>query len=402
MFPSHDRANFPYHGHMRQARTIEPGLPHKTRHGPLAVAALAFVVLSCALTASVEQALATHSDSMIGLIAIDADPQGNAATSLGPLNGCSRAETGDQLDVDLVVDAVPGDRPMIGFEAEIRYDPQRLEVVAVYYDLLLAAAGAYRPVAGLTDGVPDSDGNFRLSVLDAASTTDPEANVERGAGVLARITFRAKAAGVSEVTIGVQGPGLYPRVQDTQNELILADRAGSISVAVGKDCSPQAREPKITDLAEVNEQILSATPDPQATPTPIGGAASPADGPTGEGETPTPVTTPCVVTPETTISPTTAPPDAPLFPSPSSPPAGAQPPASPASTPPATPVTSPASTDVLCTPTPAPLQDEIVDIEEDSDTILIAGAAALLALGTVAGGGGWYLYRRSRDSSPAG
>jgi hypothetical protein len=44
---------------------------------------------------------------------------------------------------------------------------------------------------------------------------------------------------------------------------------------------------------------------------------------------------------------------------------------------------------VLCTPTPAPLQDEIVDVEEVSDTLLFAGAAALLALGTAAGGGGW-------------
>ena len=361
------------------------------------------MILSLAFTAREGPALATHSNSTIGLLAIDANPDGNTATSLDPIDGCSRVETGAQLNVDYVVDSIPQDRPMIAFEAEIHYDPQLLEVVAVDYDFLLGAVGAYRPVAGLTDKLPDSDGKFRLSVLDAASTTDPEANVERGAGVLARTTFSAKAAGVSEVAIGVQQePALYPYVQDTKNESILAERAGSISLAVGQDCSPQAAEPKITDLTEANQQILGATPDPQATPTPIGGAASPPDGSTSEGETPVPVTTPCVVTAGRTISPSTAPPDAFPSPSPSSPPADAQAPESPASTPAATPVTSPASADVLCTPTPAPLQDEIVDVEEDSDTLLFAGAAALLALGTAAGSGGWYLHRRSRKSSPDG
>jgi len=296
------------------------------------------MLLSLALAAGEGAALATHSSSMIGLLAIDADPEGNTATSLGLINGCSRVETGAQLDVDYVVDSIPDGRPMIAFEAEIRYDPRVLEVVSVDYDFLLAAVGAYQPVAGLTDKLPDSDGKFRLSVLDAASTTDPEANVERGAGVLARITFSAKAAGVSEVAIGVQQePALYPYVQDTKNESILAERAGGISLAVGQDCSPQAAEPKITDLAEANAQILGATTEPQATHTPIGGAASPPDGSTTEGET----------------------------------------------------------------PTPPPLQDDIVDVEEDSDAVLLAGAAALLVLGTAAGGSGWYLYRRSRNRSPA-
>jgi hypothetical protein len=298
---------------------------------------MAFMLLSLALAAGEGAALATHSSSTIGLIAIDANPEGNTATSLGRINGCSRVETGAQLSVDYVVDSIPDDRPMIAFEAEIQYDPQLLELTAVDHDFLLAAVGAYQPVAGPTDDVPDSDGNFRFSVLDTASMTDPEANVERGAGVLARITFSAKAAGVSEVAIVAQhGPGPYPLVQDTQNERILADRAGSISLAVGDDCPPQAAEPKITDLAEVNEQILSATPDPQATPTPLDGAASPPDGSTPEGDT----------------------------------------------------------------PTPRPLEDDIVDVEEDSNAAFFAGAAALLALGTAAGGGGWYLYRRSRKSSP--
>ena len=80
--------------------------------------------------------------------------------SLGRIDGCQRVESGAQTEVDFVVDSIPQDRPMIGFDAEIRYDPQLLEVVHVDYDLLQAAVGAYQPFAGLSDRLPDSDGAF--------------------------------------------------------------------------------------------------------------------------------------------------------------------------------------------------------------------------------------------------
>jgi hypothetical protein len=186
---------------MREASGIASMVAGVTRHRTCWAAAVAFMLLCLAFAGGEGAALATHSSSTIGLLAIDANLEGNTATSLGLIDGCSRVETGAQLNVDYVVDSIPQDRPMIAFEAEIHYDPQLLEVVAVDYDFLLGAVGDYRPVAGLTDKLPDSDGKFRLSVLDAASTTDPEANVERGAGVSARNTSRAKAAGVSEVAI---------------------------------------------------------------------------------------------------------------------------------------------------------------------------------------------------------
>ncbi len=305
--------------------------------------AVALALLSFASAAEGGGPLARHSNSTIGLLALDADTQGNTATSLGLIDGCVRAEPGATVKLDYVVDSIPQDRPMIAFEAQIRNDRQLLEVLDVDNDLLLAAAGAYSPFAGLSDDLPDSDGDFRISVLDTASSTEPQANVETGAGVLARITFRAKAIGVSDVAIAVQQePLIYPLIQDTQNEMIFVDRLGSAAVAVGQDCPAEATEPKIVDLTPLNEEILASNPDLRATAIPDGGTASPPSATTNANETPA---------------------------------VGRV-------------------TDAPATPPPA---NKLGD--DGSDAWLIAGILVLLMLGTAASGG-WYLYRRSRTSPP--
>ena len=217
---------------------------------------------------------AGQSSSTIGLLAIDAVPQGNTATALGPVDGCSRAASGSTFNVDYIVDAIPADRPIIGFEAEIRYDKSLVEVVGVDYQMLLAAVGTYSPLASLSDTVPDSDGEFRISVLDTASSTEPEANVERGPGVLARVTFRANAPGVTKISIGLEKePFLYPLVLDTQDEMILADTLGGASIAVGVDCLPETAQPEITDLGATNQEILAT--NPQLRPSPGAAGESP-------------------------------------------------------------------------------------------------------------------------------
>ena len=72
-------------------------------------------VVSLAVLTGADAALATHSSSTIGLLALDPNVQGNTATSIGPIEGCARVETGAKIDVDYVVDSVPEDRPIIAF-----------------------------------------------------------------------------------------------------------------------------------------------------------------------------------------------------------------------------------------------------------------------------------------------
>jgi Cohesin domain len=356
-----------------------------SRTFPRPAAAAAILLLSLTFATQAGVVLATHSTSTIGLLAMDATSEGNTATSLGPVNGCASIEPGSQVTVDYIVDSIPQDRPMIAFEAQVQYDPQLLEVVEADYKFLLAAVGSHSPL-GESDAVPDSDGRFRMQVLDTASMTDPEANVERGAGVLARLTFRAKTAGLAALSLTVtRDPLVYPVVLDTQNELIFVDRVGRASLAVGQDCPVEAQEPVITDMAEVNEQILADNPGLAGATADSGTGApsaslSPGDEtPLESAQAPSPTTVPCAAPPRATASP-----------SPSPPPEGT-------TTPPTdTPSPAPTPTEVVCTPTPTPVQEQIVDVEEDSNTLPIAGAAALLTVGTAAAGGGWYLYRRSR------
>jgi hypothetical protein len=317
----------------------------RSRLGQAVALALAFAFPVLTQAEALAAPPKTHSASTIGLLAIDADPNGNTATSLGAVDGCARVEPGSTIDVDYVVDAIPQDRPMIGFEAEIRYDPGLLEAIKVDSNLLIAAVGTYSPLA-LSDALPDSDGKLRISVLDTASSTDPEANVERGPGVLVRVTFRAKATGLSTLTIGLEKePLLYPLVLDTQDEMILADRIGGASVAIGRDCPPEAIQPQITDLGPTNQEIIAGNLRPGAASTNTG-AATTGTTPGGAG------------------GPTTG----------------------------QTPVRS-------STPTVPGSASSSSDAGDGSDTLLIAVVAVLLALGAAVAGGGWYLYQRYRHTS---
>lgn len=203
---------------------------------------------------------ADHTSSTIGLLAIDALPLGNDATALGPVDGCASTSIGELVTVDYVVDAVPDDRPLIAFEAQIRYNPRLLEVVAVRNEFLLAAEGEFEPFEGLSDALPDSDGDLRIVVLDVASETFPSANVESGPGVLSRITFRATAGGTAQLNVGFhrQPDFLYPLMQDTLNETIAIDHLGSASIVIDGDCPKHLLDPRVRKLPPV-ERLLHKT-----------------------------------------------------------------------------------------------------------------------------------------------
>lgn len=233
----------------------------------------------------------------INLIAVDADPQGNTATSLGPLNACTRAEPGATVTVDVVVDAVPGpptQNGIVGFELYIDYPADLVSVTAVDHEFLLGAVGTYAPFEGLSDPLPDSDGRYYLAIADLA-TNDPDngSNVEEGPGVLARLTLTAKAAGIAGVSVVFQPPDIYPTVLNNQNVTLDVQNLAAAQIAIGQDCPvPPESAPVPQPIPPFDEATITPTPTPgptdrppPATPTP--GAGSPAaDG------SPTPPPTP--------------------------------------------------------------------------------------------------------------
>ncbi len=242
-------------------------------------------VFLCALAAGLLALPASaQSDATIGIVSTDAVIAGNSATALGPLNACVRAEPGAPVSVDLVVDAVPADRGVIGFQVAIEYDPSLLTLTAVDNEFLLAAKGTFEPFEGLSDPLPDTDGDGRYTILVAdLASRPPIENIESGKGVLSRLTFTAKGAGISPVAPSFDPPEVYPSIIDIQNTTIGVDSTGTASIAVGQDCdaAPEAT-PVIEDLPPIDQ--IPGFPTPVPTPTPVGQTP----GPSGSGNAGTP------------------------------------------------------------------------------------------------------------------
>jgi hypothetical protein len=247
-------------------------------------ALVAFTFLA-ALTAAALTLPGSNADAQsIAIVAADANPAGNTATSLGARDSCVRVEPGAEVTVDFTVDAIPADRPFLGFSLTAVYDPNLLEVTAANSDLLLGAVGQYQPFPGLSDPLPDTDGQYLVSIADLASNNPDGQNMESGPGVLSRVTFRAKAAGRSDV-----GPGfstdpaneMYPQLIDVQNNMIQVDAVANTVVAIGQECGSVPPESQVQPLPPLVEILGTGTPLPTAPPADGATAA-----PTPEGQTP--------------------------------------------------------------------------------------------------------------------
>ena len=151
----------------------------------------------------------------------------------------------------------------MGFQIEVTYDPAILEVIDFDNAFLLASDNGFQPIEGLSDTLPDNDGNLLIVIADAASDVELGVSIESGAGVLSRVTFRALSAGTSTVGIGFDPPDVYPAIIDPLNTTIQVDNIGSSQIAVGAPCAPDA-DPEITALPPLSD--LAPTPGPTPPP----------------------------------------------------------------------------------------------------------------------------------------
>jgi hypothetical protein len=126
-------------------------------------------------------------------IGIDANPDGNTATSLGPRDECVSVSSGDTMQVDIFVDDVTD---LLAWEAYFKYDPAVLEVSD--RDLqFFQAANQGSELTDLSEDTPDTDGLYLLQAVDTADPPAPDS----GSGVLARLTLTAVGPGVSAVSL---------------------------------------------------------------------------------------------------------------------------------------------------------------------------------------------------------
>ena len=136
-------------------------------------------------------------------LAVDADPDGNTATSLGPIDSCLSVSTGTTFDIDIIIEGVTRLRV---WNVGLRYDPSVISVVATDIQMLLAA----NPGSDVVDysyGDPNVGGAYELTAADLAEEEDAH---ESASGVLVRLTLKAEEPGLSPAALSEVFLFAYP------------------------------------------------------------------------------------------------------------------------------------------------------------------------------------------------
>lgn len=201
-------------------------------------------------------------------IGVDADPSGNNATSLSPIQGCVSVSSGQTFHVDIFISDVVD---LLGWEAYFVYDPSIVRVVGRDVQMF-QAANAGSDVFDTSEPLPEHNGRYRISAVDIAEPPAPDS----GSGVLARLTLEAVSPGISPASLplldvtGDDKPDLGPTLVDVAGNPI-GDADGDrffdgpifdASIAVDTPCPPPSPTP-----------AASPSPAPSADALPDGGAA---------------------------------------------------------------------------------------------------------------------------------
>lgn len=230
-------------------------------------------------------------------IGVDADPAGNTATSLGPIDPCVSVSTGDTFDVDILIADVVD---LLAWEVYFVYDGSIISIVDHDVHMFQAADGESN-VFDLSEVLPDLDARYGVAAADLADPPAPDS----GTGVLARLTLKAVGPGISPASvppIDVNDDGkidLGPflnnvrgdPIDDVDDDGFFDGQIFAAQIAVDTAC-PADGVPTPTRAAATPSPTSPASPTAETTPavtetaTVTPPAASPT--PTAEVASPTP------------------------------------------------------------------------------------------------------------------
>jgi Cohesin domain len=201
-----------------------------------------------------------QSSSMIG---IDVIPDTNRPASLGELETCASAESGDVFAVDVFINNVDA---LTKWEARVEYDSDVLSLEEVDYNQFLVSTGG-----SVFPSLFDSESEGRYFLAAAEVQTAPDS----GSGTLARLTMRAVDEGRTTVRVvstpGYLGPQLSGvggvPVGDSTGDAIWDGDYLEGDVVVDGDC-------------DVDSPVVTPKPDPGPAPQPT---RSPGRGGNGGG-----------------------------------------------------------------------------------------------------------------------
>ena len=224
------------------------------------------------------------------VVGVDADPTGNTATSLGPIESCVSVVTGDTFQVDVfVMDVVD----LLAWETYFVYDNAIIRVVD--HDVqMFQAANDGSNVFDVSENLPDIDAQYRLSGADIGDPPAPDS----GSGVLASITLEAIGPGTSPArlaSVDVNGDGTtdlgtflrdvggHP-ISDADGDGVFDGQTFDATIAVDTACPPDAvvLTPRPGSATPSPSPSVSPTTEPQ--PTSAVGSPTPAATPPNEND----------------------------------------------------------------------------------------------------------------------
>ena len=236
--------------------------------GPYGVAWTVLLLIAILLPQSLLQARDGAAQQPLTL-GVDADPAGNAATSLGTIQPCVSVSSGQTFQIDVFIMGVAD---LLAWEGYLVYDPAIVKIVERNVQMFQAANPGSQ-VFDSSEALPDQDGRYRVSAADIAEPPAPDS----GSGVLARLSLTAVAAGVTPASlplIDVTGdaiPDFGPvltdvvgkDIGDTNGDGLFDGPLMDAWIAVDTAC-PQQPPPLPTFTPSAN---ATSTPPPRPTPT---------------------------------------------------------------------------------------------------------------------------------------
>ena len=198
-----------------------------------AIAALIACLVALFAAASHTAAVAP---GQVDLVAIDVDPAGNAPNGpLGPVDTCREVRVGETFEIDVVIDSVPEDSPLLGFQFTLLYEYTAFRVVDADKARMLHAGDGSGPFFDFGDDIPNTDGTYQVALADFGSG---DGSAETGEGVLVSITLEPVRPGtfalsLLNVTIGVDPP--RPPESDNPDEIEVGT-TGSVTIGVEEPC----------------------------------------------------------------------------------------------------------------------------------------------------------------------
>ena len=211
-------------------------------------------------------------------LAIDTDTAGNAANVVGSLDVCRSASVGDTFDIDVVIQGVPdhvpgpsdapaGTASIVAFQYNIHFDPAVLQITAADDQFMVASSPDFESIQanfvlhGDPNPFPATTGDTSIAYSSLAPT------YPSGDGVLTRLTVKAIAAGVSDLTLDDEpDQAEAPIIADAASQPYDVSQLQNAVIAVGQSCD-QVAAPSPTNPAE-------PTPEPTPSASPV--ASTPA------------------------------------------------------------------------------------------------------------------------------